>query len=112
MDDGASPMVQWVKNPSAMQQTPEIGVLPLGQGDPPGEGTGNPLQYSCLENSMARGAWRATVHEIINSQSDITKHTHLNDAGKSTEAKTGSRAGLEVQWQGFLIASAGDLMVR
>ena len=42
----------------------------------PGEGTGNPLQYSCLEHSMARGAWRATVHEIINSQSDITKHTH------------------------------------
>ena len=68
MDDGASPMVQWVKNPSAMQQTPEIGVLPLGQGDPPGEGTGNPLQYSCLENPMDRGAWWAVVLGVAKSQ--------------------------------------------
>ena len=30
----------------------------------PGEGNGNPLQYSCLENSMARGAWRAIVHGV------------------------------------------------
>ena len=30
----------------------------------PGEGNGNPLQYSCLENPMDRGAWRATVHGI------------------------------------------------
>ena len=30
----------------------------------PGEGNGNPLQYSCLENSMARGAWQATVHGV------------------------------------------------
>ena len=30
----------------------------------PGEGSGNPLQYSCLENPMDRGAWRATVHEV------------------------------------------------
>ena len=46
---------------------------PCNAGDPalipgsrrsPGEGNGNPLQYSCLENSMGRGAWRVTVHEI------------------------------------------------
>ena len=30
----------------------------------PGEENGNPLQYSCLENPMDRGAWRATVHEV------------------------------------------------
>ena len=36
----------------------------LGQEDPPGEGNGYPLQYSCLENSMDRGAWRATVHGV------------------------------------------------
>ena len=35
----------------------------LEPGRSPGEGNGNPLQYSCLENSMGRGAWRATVHE-------------------------------------------------
>ena len=34
----------------------------------PGEGNGNPLQYSCLENSMARGAWWAIVHEAAKSQ--------------------------------------------
>ena len=33
-------------------------------GRSPGEGNGNPLQYSCLENSMVRGAWQATVHEV------------------------------------------------
>ena len=36
----------------------------LGQEDPPGEGNGNPLQYSCLENPMDRGAWRATAHGL------------------------------------------------
>ena len=34
----------------------------------PGEGNGNPLQYSCLENLMDRGAWQATVHGIAKSQ--------------------------------------------
>ena len=35
-----------------------------GLGRSPGEGNGNPLQYSCLENFMDRGAWRATVHGV------------------------------------------------
>ena len=35
-----------------------------GSGRPPGEGTGNPLQYSCLGNPMDRGAWWARVHEM------------------------------------------------
>ena len=34
----------------------------------PGEGNGNPLQYSCLENSMDRGAWQATVHGVSKGQ--------------------------------------------
>ena len=38
--------------------TQETWVQSLGPEDPPGEGTGNPLQYSCLENSIDRGAWR------------------------------------------------------
>ena len=36
-----------------------------GSGRSPGGGNGNPLQYSCLENPMDRGAWWATVHEVI-----------------------------------------------
>ena len=35
-----------------------------GSGGSPGEGNGNPLQYSCLEDPMDRGAWRAMVHEV------------------------------------------------
>ena len=39
-----------------------------GPGRSPGEGNGNPLQSSCLENSMDRGAWRAAVHEVTERQ--------------------------------------------
>ena len=38
-----------------------------GLGRSPGEGNGNPLQYSCLENSMDRGAWQAIVHGVAKS---------------------------------------------
>ena len=39
----------------------DSGLIP-GSGRSPGEGNGNPIQYSCLENPMGRGAWQATVH--------------------------------------------------
>ena len=42
------------------------GLTP-GSGRPPGEGNGNPLQYCCLENSMDRAAWRATVLGVTKS---------------------------------------------
>ena len=45
----------------------DAGLIP-GSGRSPGEGNGNPLQYSCLENSMDRGAWQATVHGVAESQ--------------------------------------------
>ena len=41
----------------------DTGSIP-GPGRSPGVGNGNPLQYSCLENAMDRGAWRATVHGV------------------------------------------------
>ena len=43
-----------------------------GSGRPPGEGNGNPLQYSCLENSVNRGAWQATVHGAAKSQTRLS----------------------------------------
>ena len=43
------------------------GLIP-GLGRSPGEGNGNPLQYSCLENPMDGGAWRATVHGVAKSR--------------------------------------------
>ena len=41
----------------------DLGLIP-GLGRSPGGGNGNPLQYSCLENSMDRGAWQAPVHRV------------------------------------------------
>jgi len=49
-----------VKNPPPMQKTLRAMGSILGLGRSPGGGHGNPLQYSCLENPMDRGAWRAT----------------------------------------------------
>ena len=54
-----------LKNPPA--NVGEVGSIP-GSGISPGEGNGNPCQYSCLENSMDRGAWWATVHGVAKSR--------------------------------------------
>ena len=48
----------------------DLGSIP-GSGRSPGEGNGNPLQYSCLENPMDRGAWRATVHVVARVGHDL-----------------------------------------
>ena len=50
-----------VKNPFV---NAGVGGLIPGLGRSPGEGNGNPLQYSCVENPMDRGAWWATVHGV------------------------------------------------
>ena len=53
-----------VKNPTASTgDTRDVGSIP-GFRRSPGERNGNPLHYSCLENSMDRGAWWATVHGV------------------------------------------------
>ena len=56
-----------VKNPLAKADEGSI----LGSGRSPGGGNGSPLQHSCLENPMDRGAWRAIVHRV--SELDTTK---------------------------------------
>ena len=53
-----------VKDPLAMQETQETRVQSLDWEDSLEKGMGNPLQYSCLENSMDRRAWQATVHRV------------------------------------------------
>ena len=54
----------------------DLGSVP-GLGRSPGEGNGYPLQYSCLENPMDRGAWRATVHGVTKSQTRLSDfHFH------------------------------------
>ena len=62
-------MVQMVKNLPAM---PETQVLSLGWVRASGEGNGNPLQYSCLKNSMDRGAWWATVYRAAKNPTRLS----------------------------------------
>ena len=50
------------------------GSIP-GSGRSPGEGNGNPLQYSCLDNPMDRGAWWATVHGVAKSRTRLSDFT-------------------------------------
>ena len=59
-------MAQMVKNLSARQETRRPGST-LESRKSPGEGNGNPLQYSCLEYPVDRGAWEATVHVVAKS---------------------------------------------
>ena len=60
-------MVQLVKNPAASVGVTRDTSLIFELGRSPGVENGNPLQYSCLENFMDRGAWWATVHGFANS---------------------------------------------
>ena len=64
-------VAQMVKNLPAMQKTPVQSPV-SGSGRSPGERNGYPLQYSCLENSMDRGAWQATVHGVQNTTEQLT----------------------------------------
>ena len=59
-----------LKNPLKAGDARDKGSVP-GLGRSPEGGHGNPLQYSCLENSMVRGAWRATVHGVTKSQTQL-----------------------------------------
>ena len=66
-------MALLVKNPSAnVGDIREVGSIPES-GRSPGGGHGNPLQYSCLENPMDRGAWQDTVHEVAESQTRLKR---------------------------------------
>ena len=63
-----------VKNPPTdARDVRDRGLIP-GLGRIPGEGNGNPLQYSCLENLMDRGAWWTTVHQG-HTESNMTEAT-------------------------------------
>ena len=76
----ASQVALVVKNPSAdAGDLRAAGSIP-GLGRSPGRGHGNSLQYSCLENPMDRGAWRAPVHRVTKSRTQLKQlsmHTLL-----------------------------------
>ena len=65
-----------VKSPPASAEvTGDTGLIP-GSGRSLGEGNGNPLQYSCWENPMDRGAWQAIVHRVAESQTQLITHIY------------------------------------
>ena len=71
-------VVLGVKNPPANAgDVRDVGSIP-GSGRSPGEGNGNPLQYSCLENAMDGGAWWATVHGVTKSRTRLSDFTFTN----------------------------------
>ena len=66
-----------VKNlPASAGDARDMGLIP-GLGRSPGGGNGKLLQYSCLENPMDRGAWGATVHGALKSQSQMSMSTRI-----------------------------------
>ena len=69
---GASLVAFIVKSlPAKAGDIRDAGLIP-GSGRSPGEGHGNTLQYSCLENPMDRGAWWGTVHEVTKNRTQLS----------------------------------------
>ena len=74
-----------VKNlPANAEDTRDVGSIP-GSECSPGGGNGNPLQYSCLENFMDKGAWQATVHGVAKSQTQLITHAHTTRVNRFTK---------------------------
>ena len=61
-------------SPANVGDVGDMSLIP-GLGRSPGEANGNPLQYSCLENPMGRGAWQAIVHGVTKSQTRLKRHS-------------------------------------
>ena len=66
-----SMVAQWLKYLPTMQET---WVQSLGWEDPLGGGNGNPLKYSCLENSMDRRAWKPIAYGVSKSKTQLSEH--------------------------------------
>ena len=80
MRTGASQVALVLKNtPANAEELRDAGSIP-GSERSPGVGNGNPLQYSCLQNPMDRGAWQDTVHGVAQSRIPLKPlSTHTQD---------------------------------
>ena len=65
---------QWLSGKESACNAGDLGSVP-GWGKSPGGGHSNPLQYSCLENPMDRGAWRAAVHGVVQSWTQLSTYS-------------------------------------
>ena len=71
--------------PANVRDARDVGLI-TGWGRSPGAGNGTPLQYSCLENPMDGGAWRATAHGVA-KESDTTEHAHTESEVTYTSSR-------------------------
>jgi len=98
-----------------MQEAQETQVLSLGQKDPLGIGNGNWLQYSCLKNSMERGAWQATIYGVARSwiQKKMIEHTrkHAHNQEAPTNVELGHSSFTSVGKVGSLLVYRLDLLL-
>ena len=72
----------------------DLGSIPESERSP-GEGNGNPLQYSCLENPMDSGAWQATVHGVAKSRTQLSDFTSLTAAIIAREVPNGGNPSIQ-----------------
>ena len=88
----ASQVALVIKNPPANAgDLRDVSSIP-GSGRSPGEGNGNPLQDSCLENPMDRGAWQATVHRVAKSRVQLKwVSTHTQRLKGHSQPHSGSK---------------------
>ena len=94
---GAPQLVQAVSNLPVKAGGPrDMGLIP-GSGRSPWEGNGHPLQYSCLGNSMDRGAWQATVLGVTKSWTRLSTRAHNVDI-ESTVNSTITQAWIKFIW--------------
>ena len=70
----------WLSGKESACKAAVGGVIPELEGSP-GEENGNPLQYSCLENSMDGGAWQAAVHRVAKNQTRLSTYGHTGPNG-------------------------------
>ena len=78
-------LLWWLSSKESTCSPGDAGLI-SGSGRSPGEENGNPLQYSCLGNSMDRGTWQATVHGVT-KESDMTERVNTH-----TEKKEGNHS--------------------
>ena len=115
-DKRASQVALVVKNlPANAGDVRDTGSIPES-GRSPGEGNGNPLQYSCLENSLGRRSWRTTVHGVAKNQTQLSDwactHTHTykidNSTGNSPQYSVMTYMGKEPKKSGYMYICITD----
>ena len=85
------PVTTWpsISSPVNWEYAGDLGSIP-GSGRSPGEGNSYPLQYSCLEKPMDRGAWQATVHGVTRVRHDLVTKPPPTQTGNGSIGATGT----------------------